>query len=501
MIYTREEVLITVQDDHTQLTNSLLRYIPASWTSGEAKQRRGTFYTLMAAIGLMLAFVKGNIDELKRQFRIATATGNTLDVMAVDYFSLIKNLRLPRLAGETDNQFRERIRAELLQLRTTKRGIRRVVNRVTGAQPVVLENLNVNTFSAWTGPATGGLNGIAIAPLVSSGFPANTNFMSYFGGLGSRYPDQFQAKGNPPTLPAYASEINNLAVSLTVFTNLKCWLKPETLDAAGNVGGSKISFWPNAAPGISGYDAIALNDAQRPTYRLAINGSINCARFDGVDDQLVINTDSGPAARYTIFIVYMPFTTLVATAQRNILVGDNNFSLGYTYDNGYQVDNNNGVSIITNGMKIVKSFPVMQTFTSLGAIPSTSPYSCQARLNGESMGCNAGVQRLSGVKIGGGASFPSDANIFEYIYYDRLLTPDEILAVESYLNLKYILGQLPKYAPQPGIGALGGSQYGAAYNFFVFALQNPNAASSAAILSVIRRSKPIGTVENLFVSK
>lgn len=496
MIYTTEEVLITVQDDHTQLTNSLMRYVPASWTSSEAKKRRGTFYTLMSAIGLMLAFIKGNIDQLKRQFRIATATGNTLDVMSVDYFSLIKNLRLPRILNETDNQFRERIRAELLQLRTTKRGIRRVVNRVTGAQPVVLENLNVNTFSAWTGPTQDGKSVVALS---GAGLPANTTFRSFFGGLGSRYPDQFATLGN--NLPPYATEVNNLSVSLTVTAGLQCWLKPETLDAAGYTGGSKINFWPNAAPGVSGYDAIALNDAQRPTYRIGVNGLVNCARFDAVDDQLVINTDSGPAAVYTMFIVFSPFNTLVSAAQRNVLVADNNFSIGYTFANGHQIDNNNGVGIMTSGLKVVKTAVAQMTLRSLGSIPVTSPYSSRAWINGESLGANVGIQRLSGVKLGGGAAFPADANIFEYIYYNRLLTPDEVLAVESYLNLKYILMQMPKYAPQPGIGALGGSQFGAPYNFFVFALQNPNAASTAAILSVIRRSKPIGTVENLFVSK
>lgn len=501
MIYTNEEIFVTVQDDHSVLTAQLMRLVPASWTSTDAKKRRGTFWALISGIGLMLAYIKGNIDQLKRQFRIQTATGTTLDVMAIDYFSSIKNLRLPRLLNETDNQYRQRIRAEILQLRTTKRGIRRVVNRVTGAQPVVLENLNVNTFSAWTGPTQDGKSVVALS---GAGLPANTTFRSFLGAYGSTAVDQFQLSGNPPTLPDFASEVNNLSVSLTVLNGLQCWLKTDTLAALGYVGGTKINFWPNAAPGVSGFDAIALADIQRPTYRTAVNGVIDAVRFDNTDDQLVINADSGPDSRYTMFVVFQNRATLLAGSTKNVIIANSGaYAIGYSPTNGYQVDNNSGSNIMASGIKAIQFSTVMMTTVCIGRpgfAPGTSNAS-RMRVNGIDSGVNALFPQLSNVAIGGGAANPANADVFEFLLYNRVLTPTEILAVESYLSLRYILSQIWRVAPQPGIGALGGAQFGSPYNFFVFALQNPNAASAAAILSVIRRSKPIGTVEHLFLSK
>jgi hypothetical protein len=69
------------------------------------------------------------------QTRIKTATGNFLDLISADFFGI----SLPRGAGETDASFRNRILANLLIEKATRRGMQLALFNLTGNQPRLFE--------------------------------------------------------------------------------------------------------------------------------------------------------------------------------------------------------------------------------------------------------------------------------------------------------------------------------------------------------------------------
>ena len=134
---------------HAALSNQLIEYVPPSWTAPEAKKRGGVFWTLMSAIGLILADLRLFIRNSKRELRIKTATGSTLDTMSVDFLSDDPRVRLRRRVGELDADFRLRLLAEILRERVTVNGVIKAVETLTGAAPSVFEPFNVNSAWGW----------------------------------------------------------------------------------------------------------------------------------------------------------------------------------------------------------------------------------------------------------------------------------------------------------------------------------------------------------------
>lgn len=78
------------------------------------------------------------IADSSLQCRIKTATGDALDLISLDYFAG----NLPRHPQENDASFRNRILANLVQERATRKGMITVLTNLTGRTPLVIEGFN-----------------------------------------------------------------------------------------------------------------------------------------------------------------------------------------------------------------------------------------------------------------------------------------------------------------------------------------------------------------------
>ncbi|MGX7707968.1 hypothetical protein [Methylobacterium sp. Gmos1] len=100
---------------------------------------------LLGGIAALLAFTYDLIADLKRQTRIATATGGWLDLIAFDYFGI----RFGRRPDEADDAFRPRILKELLRPRATREAIVEALVDLTGRTPLIAEPWNPGDCGAY----------------------------------------------------------------------------------------------------------------------------------------------------------------------------------------------------------------------------------------------------------------------------------------------------------------------------------------------------------------
>lgn len=85
------------------------------------------------------------IADTNLQARIATATGDSLDLISLDFFGNT----FPRHYQENDASFRNRILANLIQERATRKGMITVLTRLTGRTPTVVEGWNTADIGAY----------------------------------------------------------------------------------------------------------------------------------------------------------------------------------------------------------------------------------------------------------------------------------------------------------------------------------------------------------------
>lgn len=130
------------------ITEELIDLIPSSWTKGEAKRPGGILHLVLSSIGLLLSIIKNSINLLKKQIRIKTATGSHLDTISLDYFGE-GIFTLPRLMGESDDNFRMRILAEILREKATLNGVIKAVEMLTGTTPSIFEPFNALGTAVW----------------------------------------------------------------------------------------------------------------------------------------------------------------------------------------------------------------------------------------------------------------------------------------------------------------------------------------------------------------
>lgn len=85
------------------------------------------------------------IADTNQQARIKTATGDALDLISLDFFGG----KLPRHPNENDVSFRNRILANLVQERATRKGMITVLTNLTGRVPLVIEGFNPYGVAAY----------------------------------------------------------------------------------------------------------------------------------------------------------------------------------------------------------------------------------------------------------------------------------------------------------------------------------------------------------------
>lgn len=100
---------------------------------------------VLSGVAEVWARLYAQLEAVRLQTRIATATDAFLDMIAVDFFGS----SLPRRSLETDTAFRGRIQRELLRERGTRRAIVAALTDLTGRTPMVFEPARPADTGGW----------------------------------------------------------------------------------------------------------------------------------------------------------------------------------------------------------------------------------------------------------------------------------------------------------------------------------------------------------------
>lgn len=127
--------------DQQDMVGRLRAVLPARWFADETPVLDG----LLNGLAAVWAWAYELLSFVIAQTRIGTATGVWLDMIARDCFGT----RLLRLAGQSDNAFRNRIQRELLRPRATRAALVAVLSDLTGRAPVIFEPARPADTGAW----------------------------------------------------------------------------------------------------------------------------------------------------------------------------------------------------------------------------------------------------------------------------------------------------------------------------------------------------------------
>jgi hypothetical protein len=117
--------------DQQDMLVRLRTVLPASWFPDTAPVLDG----LLSGLAAGWSWAYQQLQYVKAQTRIATATDIWLDIIASDFFGN----RLARRAGQGDGAFRKRIQLELFRERGTRGALIAVLQDLTGRAPLVFE--------------------------------------------------------------------------------------------------------------------------------------------------------------------------------------------------------------------------------------------------------------------------------------------------------------------------------------------------------------------------
>lgn len=545
-LVTPETAFVQGRDTHYTITEQLEAMLPPSWFSSIARRRGGVLWALMSAIGLVLANIKDVATLLKTQFRILTATGSTLDIISLDYFGSDKRIRLPRRKNENDTSFRGRIQSMLLLPHGTVTGIKLAVKYVTGAAPLVLENLNLNDYDSWMGvtqwddtakkfyvvdylPYTVGGSKIFI-PSRTTNQPvlASHSIMAF--------EDSAGVKGSP--IVDFPSEFGLLSYTDQRLGKWVWWFHPAQLQLDFPAPGTDIFEWWNNAPSVDpSFDLpfrfVYPGTGSFPTREVNVNGKA-CARF-GTNGYLigdpttpgigsvsedewtlygVFNVITYPPPNFNTTAKWQRFLTLAGIGYRGgIMVLGTWWRGTVNPDEGgiffhYYPDSAPQENITTN-IRMPMGYPFMITIRSkpngntVGGIP-------QADLDFWVNGTQYVHTTRDAVPIGQPelgtdlATRESNFELWEMLRFDTAHDDTQLGIVWEHLIASHVVPDgipVPPVSPNLGTQAWGAKGLSSPYEFFVFTLQNPLGASNEAILDIINRAKPIATREHVFLIK
>jgi PKD repeat protein len=210
--------------------------------------------------------------------------------------------------------------------------------------------------------------------------------------------------------------------------NLKLWLRADS--AVTYDGSNKVSQWNDCSG--QGNNASQVASASQPQYISNVLNGYPVIHFDGVDDfmKTAAFTLNQPE---NIFIVYKPVTW--NGANKAIFDGYNTESMALeNYPTSPSISLYNGASYVaSNNNATVGSFHVVECLysgsNSYIKVDNTTPTTA-----------NGGTTSGGGFELGGLAGYTtycSNVDIAEVLIYDRNLTINERLQVETYLANKY----------------------------------------------------------------
>ena len=126
--------------------------LPVRWFPDSAPILDG----LLSGLAVGWNFAYQQLQYVRAQTRILTASDIWLDIIARDYFGA----RLARHAGQSDADFRSTIQREIFRERGTRGAIVGVLQDLTGRTPLIFEPARTTDTGGYTS-ASGGGGGIA----------------------------------------------------------------------------------------------------------------------------------------------------------------------------------------------------------------------------------------------------------------------------------------------------------------------------------------------------
>jgi hypothetical protein len=126
--------------------------LPARWFPDSSPILDG----LLSGFAAGWSFAYQQLQYVRAQTRIGTASGIWLDIIAQDYFGS----RLVRHAGQDDSAYRSAIQRELFRERGTRNALVSVLQDLTGRTPFIFEPARTTDTGGYTSSAGGG-GGIA----------------------------------------------------------------------------------------------------------------------------------------------------------------------------------------------------------------------------------------------------------------------------------------------------------------------------------------------------
>lgn len=127
--------------DPADMAARLRAVLPAPWFADDTPMLDG----LLAGLGEAWAWVWSLLAWVQGQCRIATASADWLDRVALDLFGQ----RLRRASGESDLALRARISAAMAVLRATRPALVARLSGLTGRNPAILEPSRSADTGGW----------------------------------------------------------------------------------------------------------------------------------------------------------------------------------------------------------------------------------------------------------------------------------------------------------------------------------------------------------------
>ena len=138
--------------DQQDMVSRLKDVLPARWFPDTTP----VLDSVLNGLGSAWALVHDFVQYARTQARIATATGEWLDIVAHDYFGS----RTRRRSDQSDDKFRREIQQDLIRDRGTRGAVASALSDLTGQSPAIFEPANPTDTGGYAGPTPAG-GGIA----------------------------------------------------------------------------------------------------------------------------------------------------------------------------------------------------------------------------------------------------------------------------------------------------------------------------------------------------
>ncbi|BCI68061.1 hypothetical protein [Acetobacter aceti] len=146
--------------DQADFVTRLRQLLPDNWfpaapAAGE-QEKAPVLVGVLSGCANVLAWLWLQLADVSNQARLQTTTGTDLSMKADDYFGIDN---FPRMSGETDAAYRQRIINQLRATKNTRAAIIAAVQAVTGTTPTIIEQTNADDckgYGSTANPSAGG---------------------------------------------------------------------------------------------------------------------------------------------------------------------------------------------------------------------------------------------------------------------------------------------------------------------------------------------------------